>query len=490
MENLIIQAKKKITLDKFDSSVKISLSSDVKSVLNVSARSSINSVEQSGNIISCSGKVAVNVLYLDNQNQVQSGEGMVEFIQKQQVQIQLSDICASDEVQAKVDTFSGSEILCSVTHNTHIFGIYKYEIADFVGENTSFVLNKKTVKSNKFMVSSSDNFVVAEEQESNILNMQILQTQAKVLSYQTQAGADKVTIEGKLLVETIYNDVDGTGLVSKEFEFKQEVESAGTVPSMVADAFVEVKNVTVTPEERQDKTNVVYAIDVYAKTYVYEENSFEIAVDMFSLENEIQNTYDYLEIKNYATTKESTDMVISSTDVSEIPNFDDIVGVYSPKIKINNVVDSESKAYAEGEISAFALYKSGEEVKRLDFSYPVKFEFEKEVYEISDMIQAEAEISSFKVKAGKDLEVAFKVYARLQVMTTLSESYVKAFEIKAEKTASVGGIKVYVTRAGETLFEVAKILSVRPEVIEEQNVIDGVFEQGEKIYVYSPANFN
>ena len=64
----------------------------------------------------------------------------------------------------------------------------------------------------------------------------------------------------------------------------------------------------------------------------------------------------------------------------------------------------------------------------------------------------------------------------------------KSYEIKESKEVLNDGIKVYVTRAGETLFDVAKVLCVRPEIIEEQNQIDGVFEDGEKIYVYSPIN--
>ena len=488
MENLVIHAKRKFTLDKYVSSVKVSATNDIKSILNVSAKSVISLVEQAGNIVTCSGKVVLNVLYLNQENQIETAEGALDFVQKQQVQTQLVELFAKDEPTAIIDTYSGSEILCSVTHNTQIYGICKHEIADFVGENTSFVLNKKSFNSQKFVTSASESFVVAEEQESNILSMQVLSANAKVLAYNVLAGAGKVVVEGKLLIETIYKDLEGAGLISKEIEFKQEIEANDAMPNMLAEAFVEVRNVTVTPEEKQDKTNIVYALDVYSRVYVYDENTYELASDMFSLDSEIQNTYDYLEVKNYSNTREITDMIMSSTDVSNIENFDDIVGVYFPKIKINNVSDSGEKAYAEGEIAAFALYKSGEMVKRLEVVKQVKFEFEKDVSEICDEVQAEAEISSFKVKAGKDLEVAFKVSARALFSCENSECYVKSFEIKDEKPVSVGGIKVYVTKKGETLFDVAKVLSVRPEIIEEQNEIDGVFEQGEKIYVYSPAN--
>ena len=73
-------------------------------------------------------------------------------------------------------------------------------------------------------------------------------------------------------------------------------------------------------------------------------------------------------------------------------------------------------------------------------------------------------------------------------MKNVNETYVKAYEIKDAKHKDDYGVKVYITREGETLFDVAKVLCVRPEIIEEQNEIDGVFEQGEKIYVYSPIS--
>lgn len=488
MENLVVQAKKKITLDKFVSSVKIIAPSEVKHILNVSAKAVVGQVDQSNNVLTITGKVSANVIYLTQENKLASAEATLDFIEKQQVQATLQERVADDDVEIKVDTFSGTEILCSVTHNTQIYGIYSYEIADFVGENTAFVLNKKTFSAKKFILSCSDNFVVAEEQDSNLKNMQVLNANAKVLTYETSASVDKVVVSGKLLVETIYDDGEETGLLTKEFEFKQEIEAVGSVPNMFAETLLKINNVTVTPEEKDDKTNIVYVIDAYANSYVYEDFEYQVASDMFALDSEIENTYDFLEFKNYSSSGVSAEMFISSTDVSNIENFDDIVGVFEPKTEIKEISALENKSVVEFEITAFALYKSGEIIKRLEVKFPAKFEFEKTADEIPDYSRIVAEISSFKVKAGKELEVAFKVTAEITNSKVVSETFVKSYEIKEPKIASDGGIKVYVTRAGETLFDVAKVLSVRPEIIEEQNQIDGVFEQGEKIYVYSPIN--
>ena len=487
MENLIVQAKKKITLDKFVSSVKILTASEIKSVLNVSARAILSQVEQSNNVISVNGKVFANVMYLSIDNQILSAETVIDFIEKQQVQTVLQERVGIDDVSIKVDTFSGTEILCSVTHNTHIFGIYGYEIADFVGENTAFVLNKKAFNFKKFITACSDNFVVAEEQESNILNLKILSSKAKILNYEASAGLDKIIVSGKILIETIYDDGEVAELV-KDFEFKQEVEAQGVVPNMFVDVILNVNNVTVTPEERENKTNIVYVIDAFAKGYIYESHEYEIASDMFSLDTEIQNTFEILELKNSSSENSSSDMFISSTNVSNIENFDDIIGVFDAKTKLKNFSIVDNKAIVNFEVLSFALYKSNENIKRLEVLYEGKFEFDKKPEEFVDDIRLIAEISSFKVKAGKELEVAFKVTAEVKYVTVINEQFVKSYEVKDTKIESNDGIKVYVTRAGETLFDVAKVLGVRPEVIEEQNQIDGVFEAGEKIYVYSPIN--
>lgn len=488
MENLVIQAKKKFTLDKFISNLKFSDVADVKDILNISAKVVVSSVEKVNNIVSVSGKVVANIIYLNFENMVSSAEMSNDFVNKQQLVAAISDVSAKVEASIKIDAVMGSEIMCSVTHNTDIFGIYKYEIADFVGENTAFVLNKKSFNCLTIAKSVEDNFVVAEEVESNILNMKVLSSRAKVVEVRVSSGVEKVLITGKIVAETIYTDGEAVQEILKEFEFKQEVEANSVSLDMIAEADLEVKNITVTPEEKENKTNIIYAVDVYAKVYVYEAKSYDVATDMFSLENEIQNTYDYIELRNYSSSNETTDVVMSSTNVSEIENFDDIVGVYMPKVQVKSIISESEKAYAECEVQAFALYKSDSSVKRLEVVYPAKLEFSKAGDESAEFAKVEAEISSFKVKAGKELEVAFRLNGVMTFTKTVSESYIKAFEIKDAKRNDEGGIKVYITKKGETIFDVAKVLSVRPEVILEQNEVDDVFEQGEKIYVYSPIN--
>lgn len=488
MENLVVNTKKKVMLEKYNSSIKIVTQSEIKSILNLCVKSTINSVEQSNNIVTVSGKLFANVIYQNVEDEVMSTELAIDFIEKQQLTTQLDELCAFDNVVANIETFSNTEILCSVTHNTELFGIYNYEIADFVGENTSFVINKKSLNLNKLINVKGEDFVIAEENESNIKNMKVLNSVAKVLSYESSAAVDKVVIDGKLLAETIYSDGETISLLTKEFEFKQEIEMNSAMPNMQVCVFVDVKNVTVTPEVKDDKTNIIYAIDVFAKAYLYEENVYEIANDMFSIDSVIENTYDYLNIQKTSSSKQISDVVMTSTNIAEIEDFDDIIGVYSPNVTLKNCTEIENKAIFDIEISAFAFYKSKNDIQRLDIVHSSKIEIEKEKLESFNNLKAVSEIVSFKVKAGKELEVVFNLMANIEFDVSIMETFIKSFEVKDVKNKNNAGIKVYVTKAGETLFEIAKILNVRPEIIEEQNEIDGVFEHGEKIYVYSGLN--
>ena len=103
-------------------------------------------------------------------------------------------------------------------------------------------------------------------------------------------------------------------------------------------------------------------------------------------------------------------------------------------------------------------------------------------------VDVSAQIVSFKVKAGKDLEVNFKLNYVAKFEKEVSQKFIKSFELKGEKENKFYGIKVYISKQGQTVFDIAKVLNVTPETISAQNQVEDVFEQGQKIYVYSPVN--
>ena len=70
MENLAINARKKITMDKYFSQIKVVVPNNIKDVIDVAVRSDITSNEISNNFLVVSGKLFVDVIYISEDNSV------------------------------------------------------------------------------------------------------------------------------------------------------------------------------------------------------------------------------------------------------------------------------------------------------------------------------------------------------------------------------------------------------------------------------------
>ena len=108
MENLIVSTKKKFTMDKFFSQVKVVATDDVEKVLNVSAKTIFSSAEVSNGVLVVSGKSVVNVIYLNVEGNVCSADGFYDFIQKQKFENELTDLILTDETIVENIDFSGN----------------------------------------------------------------------------------------------------------------------------------------------------------------------------------------------------------------------------------------------------------------------------------------------------------------------------------------------------------------------------------------------
>lgn len=487
MENLVVSANKKVTIEKFTSQIKLIAQTGVKKVLNASAESFVTNCECTGGFVSLSGKIKVDVIYLSYENTIEKTFAEADFIEKQKLGIELSDNFANDILTVTDINFSSNEIICSITHNTEIMGIYKYEIANFASEE-SIVANISTLESLKFVCASEDNFSIAEEIETNLRDIQVLKTNAKAVVDEVVSSVDKVVVEGRIFIEMIYQENEKISSVFRQIEFKQEIKAENAEPNMKTIAFIQIKNAVVSFEENGDKYVLTHNIDMFSKCYVYENYNYEIATDLFMLNNEISTTYDFIESKNYHETIEQSESVLSQTDITDIVDFDDIIGVFEPNIYIEKIYNHDGKSEISAKVTAYALYSSQDDIKRLEISEDVKFEILTDKEQFVDSVCSNCQIVSSKVKAGKEIEVVFKINCHVNLASITSSKYVKSYEINSQKLSNDAGIKVYITRQNQTVFDVAKALNVRPELILKQNEVEDVFESGQRIYVYSPIN--
>ena len=488
MENVAFLTRKKFMMDKFPSQVKVTTENPIKRVLNVDASAVVSNCDILNGSISVSGKIKVNLIFVNKLDSIDHAEMYFDFNTKQQHKYDLANVYAEDTLLLKSITFSGTEAICVFEHSINVEGNYTYEIPMFSSDDQNFVVKSSSFDSQRFVALAEDNFSVAEEAEVNIVNANILSSTASVVVSEVNCLVDKISIEGKVLSTIVYSDMDNIEHYSREFEFKQEIQANGVLPNMLVSANACIKNVAVNLEDNDNKTNLMYSFDVYARGLVYEEYTYETIEDMFSLKNKLQTTYDFVEAKTYSKIKNLTDTVMLSEDVSKLENFDDVSEVYLPKFTLENIEEDTRKAILSGILTSQVIYKTTDDYYSFETQLPVKLEIEKDEGEFIGDVDTIVEINSFKVKAGKYLEVIYNIGYYITFEKSVSEKYVKSYEILSEKQNNEGGIKVYITKQGETLFDVAKSLNVRPETISKQNDVADDFEQGEKIFIYSPIN--
>ena len=145
MENVAISARKKFTMEKYFSQVKIVTPNNISKLFGVYARSVVSSVEVVNNYFLGNGKIVANAVYLSEENVLENTETTIDFVEKQKANFVLSELSADDEVKIENVSVSSSEVMCSLSHETKVVGIYRYLIGDATKSEEDLVLNKKTI---------------------------------------------------------------------------------------------------------------------------------------------------------------------------------------------------------------------------------------------------------------------------------------------------------------------------------------------------------
>ena len=488
MENETLKLRKELTLEAFNLPLKILVNSNVKKIIQANVRSVANAEDNNG-LVTLTGKTYANIVYLNTENVLENAETVIDFAEKQKIEAKFSNLRAEIAVFLTDLEFSNGEIYANAKHNAKLSGIVEFNlpVANLLEEE--YVCKKKDFKAQTISSVVTDSFVIAEENDSNLKDLKVLNSTATVQVNEVTSGVDKVIVDGVVFVEVLYADAENIGSINKSIEFKQEISAERVLPNQMSIAEMTVKNVTVSPEEKDGKVTLVYAIDMQAYVCIYDNFEIELIGDVFSLKNELTTKHDYIEFKEFLSAQENDFNLVSQTDISGVTEFDDLICVENPSFEVFEISREEGKFVVNGKFDATAIYRDSQGINSLKVSTPQMFEIETEQAENLVAKNIIVQIVSSKVKAGKELEVAFKLICKFEGEKVVGEDYVKTFEIIDVKPEDDFGVKVYVTKAGQTVYEVAKILNVRPEQILEQNKeIDNVFESGQKVYVYLPIN--
>jgi hypothetical protein len=301
------------------------------------------------------------------------------------------------------------------------------------------------------------------------------------------AGIDQVTIEGALNLKAQYLTENGVGTYSKTTDFKQELACIGALPGDMVSASAEVVSLT-TNIESGDAPSLVTATNIRAVVNNYKQVSVSLPTDMFSISKELNLTNNCVEVSTFAGYKVFTDTSLGSSNI-EGGGVDEVMCAINPQIAISRIVIDGGKIITEGVLSCDLIYRNNEAESVLadKISQPFISKIDTDTNGEISLDSATCEVANIKIHSAKEVEILYNISLGATILEDKYIQYVAEVEEASDKAENPSAITIYVTKPNETLFEVARTLSVDPQTITEQNDLAGdIFTGGQRVFVYKP----
>lgn len=487
----VIEGKRNVKSDQFESTLRIEVQPEkpVKRVLSVNAIAKIASKEKVGENYNFSGKTTYQVTYQTEDNSLCSAVAFTEWNGKLENLKEDNMYIVASVMANTITGFSGTEIAISSLINVDAYGIAREEIQTVENLPEDYVKLEKTYEYEKVVSFACDSFNEVNEEEVSGNVSEVLFFNGTAAVQNVVCGIDTVTLEGVINANGAYV-LDGKVVpLQKTINFKREVSALSTVPNHIADAFVNLDNLMVTASvnETDQKTNLVFSVELSTCITVYSKEMATLVQDAFSVEKEIENTYECVTAENFERTDGYSENIAANIEIPEYAQ--DVLYVLRTDAEITDKTQTENGTILNGAIMVEAALQ-GQEDNAEVFKGFAPFSVLVPDAKADAEFNAVATLVSSKLKQ-KELELEIMLNVTYKTIEKEYIGFVKSIEEKEEKQKSNAGIRVYVTRDGEDLFAVAKAISMKPEEILNQNPgISNEIEGGTRLVVYCGLNLN
>lgn len=488
-QTINIQTKKDLATNEFAVNTKITIDADkpLKRVLSIKALADEISSEYVDIDYTALGRTQINVVYLSENNELESVTGYAEW--QSSLKVVGDNLVAKILViESNVESFSATEISVNVLQNIVVSGTEKNTFLpisevpdDYVADYaTKSICQNCGYASGKFVITENIDMPTAQR----VLSVDGVARIASATSY-----LDKVVVDGIVDVKILYASIDGTMTLNKSLDFHQEVACVGALDGQNAVANVDINSINATLEVGE-KTNLVMALGLNAVVETYESKEITVASDIFSLSKNINTTMQCVDYDHFVAGKYLTDTIVCNMDLVD-NNVDEVIALVNPIAKIAQCLLENNTLRLEGVVTATLIYKNNEieEIESKNILCPFISNTDVEIDGKCSNLNVQAALSNAKIRSGKEIEVVLDLVTSLNCQVDEYFEFVKTVEELEDKQHTDSAITIYVTKENETLFDVAKALNVMPETITGQNeVVDGKFSGGQRIFVYSPLN--
>lgn len=460
--------------------------SEISSILAVHAKAVPGDCACADGAVQYGGKLFLTVVYEDGDKKVCRAERGAEFFHKAEHSSVTPACFAKAALSSENVTWrrEGSGLYVSVVVDAAI-GVYGSKQMEYLNGGDGLIVKKEnvTVCRSLCVTGEAEN---EDEFDTDYVGDILLHSEKAVVN-RVQASGGQIDLEGELALNicVLKND-DSVCSYERLIPFKMQIpcdEAFGNV-TVGARATVTSAHLTAGTDEENGVSRIVFAYTVLAECFLTVKEDISVVCDAFSNSQGISikkenNGGRYLMNQQKAVERVGGAAVLSP----------DIDGEYTlqaaimPRAEIS-VRKGERDMEAEGAVLAEVLLCGADGTKRsatltLPFVFPIEAEGE---YVEVDCLVCGLNVKrkkSGETEADATLKLSFRSYEQREWQ------YVGQVDEGEPYGETKEGFSVFMTSAGEGLWEVSKRLCCSPDEVERNNPdLEFPLKAGERIFVY------
>lgn len=474
----------------------------INRVLCTNARSYIGSYELASGEISFSGYVNFQVIY--DGGQIQGMDYTAEFKEKfsnPAILVTSVPIMRCSVVDVSSDIISPSELKVSAIIEivVDVVESNEYNILTSVQGDNIFLKNEDlTYTSYIGMVNNrfDQNFDV--EIKDNV--SKVLSVSPNIYIEKATPKNDFVEITGGLNIDISYLPTEENATIKsiqKEISFKQEialkdVREDSLITSVLHMVSGDIK-ITTNVDESQSIVNI--DIPVVYDGYAFNRKSINTTVDLFSTTNDVNvDTHSVAVLQRHITETAKEKFVNNVVIGNDMLLIDDVLAVYANNVALSSVTASGDNLHIEGVATVTVVYFNKEEVSTNSVIVESPFAVDLKIENIEGMDLAINVVLGelyAKGKRGNEIEVSGSLYIWVDAFSEGMEGIISSLKLGEAKDVQSAPLLIYIVKPSEQIWDVAKALSISPEVITTQNPnLELPLQGGERIRVYKQKLVN
>jgi hypothetical protein len=448
----------------------------IKKVLSIDCGADILSCEPVQGEARVSGRVNFHVLFTDTAEEAHAMDYSVEFNEKITGAgitpgLKTEPVCGimdTDTVSA-----TAGEIKLACVTEIALYAVAAETVNSFKSAGDEVFVNREKLAYCALSGSADETFTVTEDKALKEDIARILLCDGAALLKEAVCGEDSVRVTGTVYADALCETEDKKLIsVPIEADFDQEIAARGAKAGHDVHAEVYLKNIDVHLEKDTERNSTVLKSEIRlnARADVYSREEGEITTDAFSVTHELNITGGEFNIGRYLFTKNFNEKIDGSAALgTDMPYMDGIMAVCAARINIANALAETDRVRLEGLVNACVVYWNSE----TESKNSVQIELPFTVGLPCEGITEGAEVSAHGVitdidarpKKGAEVDISARVCFTVYAYGRGTGYCVKEIEQGAPRTAPVSALAVYITREGESLWDVAKALCATPELI-------------------------